>query len=106
MAEEKSGKKSAAPKAKPQARESGVGGAGMTPTTTGPARLYGDDVPTPPSAAPLPPPKRGEKRGERPSPKPAGQFGAKSGGEAEVKPRESVAKGNKTPAVRTTKPKA
>lgn len=105
MAEEKGKKSAAAPKAKPQARQPGVGGVGSNPTTTGPARLYGDAGPEPPSASPAPP-KGHSKRGERPSPKPAPKSGAAPSGEADVKPRESVAKGSKTPAVRTTKPKA
>ena len=84
------------------------GGAGKQPMTQGPARLYGDGDPeqAPPPPAP---PKERAVRGERPSPKPAPRAKKNEDtddGEADVKPREAVAKGNKTPAVRTTKPKA
>lgn len=89
------------------------GGAGKNPMTQGPARLYGDGDPEqelPPPA----PPKGRVVRDARPSPKPPRKVesdeeaggGEAGSGEADVKPREAVAKGNKTPAVRTTKPKA
>ena len=105
MPDTKGRKSTATPKATPQAKQTG---AGDKSAVTGPARLYGDEVPTPPSRspAPAPPPAGGVKRGARPSPKPDARPGANPAGEADVKPREHVAKGNKTPAVRTTKPKA
>jgi len=107
---EAKGKKSAAPpKSTSPANQPSAGDAGKKTAVTGPARLYGDEVPTPPSQSPAPPPAGGVKRGRRPSPKPpkvpSATPDAAPSGEADVKPREHVAKGNKTPAVRTTKPK-
>ena len=106
MPETKGRKSSATPNATPQAKQPDAGGKGDKSAVTGPARLYGDEVPTPPSRSPAPPPAGGVKRGARPSPKPATKPSENPSGEADVKPREHVAKGNKTPAVRTTKPKA
>jgi hypothetical protein len=109
MPEAKGKKSTATPNTRTKAKQtsaSAIGSTGIQSTVTGPARLYGDDVPPPPEQLVAPPSAGGVKRGARPSPKPTAKPAASAGGEADVKPREHVAKGNKTPAVRTTKPKA
>jgi len=105
VAKGKNSSAKAEPKVKSQDKQRtlATGGASEDPMSQGPARLYGDGDDNPEMEKPPTPPKSNVARAPR-TPKPPPK--AAPAGEANAKPREAVVKGNKTPAVRTTKPKA
>lgn len=109
MADTEDSKSEQEESSKPKSRQPGAGsgssagsgGGTGKESITGPARLYGDEVPEPSSQSA--PPTTHSKLGARPTPKPA----AKPGDAASVKPaKKSVKGGNRTSADRTPKPKA